>query len=54
MKTIRQFLAQRRLRKLMKPCPELRERRLRQLSAERAERYRRNAAEIEQMLGGVR
>lgn len=54
MKTIRQFLAQRRLRKLMKPCPELRERRLRQMSPERAERYRRNMAEVADLIGGVR
>lgn len=54
MKFIRRWIARRRLERSLKPCPELRERRLRQMSPERAERYRRNAAEIEQMLGGVR
>lgn len=54
MKMIRQFFARRRLSKLMKPCPELRKRRLAQMSPERRARALRNAAEIEALIGGAR
>lgn len=54
MKFIRRMLARRRLAKSLKPCPELRERRMRQMSAERRERAERNAAEIAQLIGGAR
>lgn len=54
MNTIRQFFARRRLAKLMKPCPELRERRYRQMSPERRARAERNAAEIADLIGGAR
>lgn len=54
MKMITRMLARRRLAKTLKPCPELRARRLAQMSPERRERALRNAAEIEQMLGGAR
>lgn len=53
MKTIRQFLARRRLAATLKPCPELRERRLRQMTPERRARAERNAADIDQLLGGA-
>lgn len=51
MKMIRKWLARRRLEKTMKPHPQLRQNRLRQMSPERAERYRRNMAEIDAALG---
>lgn len=54
MKFIRRMLARRRLAKSLKPCPELRERRLRQMSPERRARAERNAAEIAELIGGVR
>lgn len=54
MKFIRRMLARRRLAKSLKPCPELRERRMRQMNAERRARAERNAAEIAQLIGGVR
>lgn len=41
---IKQWLAARRLKKLMRPDPEYRERRLAQFSPERRERYWRNVA----------
>lgn len=54
MNLIRRMLARRRLRKLMKPCPEIRERRLRQMTPERRARAERNAREIEALIGGAR
>jgi regulator of protease activity HflC (stomatin/prohibitin superfamily) len=53
MNIIRRMIARRRLAKSLKPCPELRERRYRQMSAERRARAERNAAEIAAMIGGA-
>lgn len=54
MNMIRRMLARRRLAKTMKPCPELRERRSRQMSPERRAPAERNAAEIADLIGGAR
>lgn len=54
MKWFRQMLARRRLAATLKPCPEIRERRLRQMSPERRARAERNAREIAEMIGGAR
>lgn len=43
-----------RLAATLKPCPEIRERRLRQMSPQRRARAERNAAAIAEMIGGVR
>ena len=53
MKFIRRLLSRRRLVRSLKPCPEIRERRLRQMSPERRARAERNAREIADMIGGV-
>ncbi|MEO0699969.1 MAG: hypothetical protein AAFY81_09695 [Pseudomonadota bacterium] len=45
-KTIRKFVIRRRLKSLMRPDPRHRDRRLAQMTPERAERYRRNINEI--------
>ena len=37
----------------LKPCPEIRERRLRQMSPERRARAERNAREIADLIGGA-
>lgn len=52
MKMIRRYLARRRLAKSLKPRPEIRERRYRQMSPERRARAERNAAEIAALIGG--
>lgn len=52
MNRIRRILARRRLARSLKPCPELRERRYRQMSPERRARAERNAAEIAALIGG--
>ena len=52
MNFIKRYLARRRLAATMKPNPELRERRYRQMSPERRARAERNAAEIEALIGG--
>jgi hypothetical protein len=52
MKTIRKWLARRRLEKLMKPNPELRWRRLAQMRGERKVRYLRNISDIAAELRG--
>ena len=52
MKWIKRYLARRRLAATMKPCPEIRERRLRQMSPERRERAIRNMALIAAELRG--
>lgn len=52
MKFIKRYLARRRLKATMKPCPEIRERRLRQMSPERRERAIRNMALIAAELRG--
>ena len=44
MAMIKQWLAARRLKKLLRPDPEYRERRLAQFTPERRERYWRNVA----------
>ena len=54
MNILTRMLARRRLAKSLKPCPELRARRLAQMSPERAERYRRNMAAIQDEMGAVR
>jgi hypothetical protein len=46
--------ATKRLAATLKPCPEIRERRLRQMSPQRRARAERNAAAIAEMIGGVR
>jgi hypothetical protein len=51
---IRKWLAARRLAKSLKPNPNLRTRRLAQMSPERRARAERNAAEIAELIGGVR
>lgn len=43
-----------RLAATLKPCPEIRERRLRQMSAERKARCLRNMAAIQAEIGGAR
>lgn len=43
-----------RLEQTLKPCPEIRERRLRQMSPERRARAEHNARVIAEMIGGVR
>ena len=53
MKWIRRMLARRRLERSLKPCPELRERRMRQMDPERRARAERNAAEIAALIGGA-
>lgn len=53
MKFLRRMLARRRLARSLKPCPELRARRMAQMSAERKARYLRNIAEIQGEIGGV-
>ena len=52
MKWIRTWLARRRLERTLKPCPEIRERRLRQMTPERRDRYLRNMASIHAELRG--
>lgn len=54
MNWIRRYLARRRLAATLKPCPEIRERRLRQMTPERRARPERNAREIAEMIGGAR
>lgn len=54
MKWIRRYLARRRLTNSLKPCPELRERRMRQMEPERRARAERNAAIVAELLGGAR
>ncbi len=54
MKFIRRMLARRRLARSLKPCPELRARRLAQMSPERKARCLRNMAEIQREIGGAR
>lgn len=58
MNMISEFLARRRakiaaqrLAATLKPCPELRARRLAQMDAKRAERCRKNMAEIQAEIG---
>lgn len=51
MNIITRMLARRRLAKSLKPCPELRERRYRQMSTERRARAERNAVEIADLIG---
>lgn len=58
MNMISEFIARRRakiaaqrLAATLKPCPELRARRLAQMDAERAERCRKNMAEIQAEIG---
>lgn len=50
MNFIKRYLARRRLKATMKPCPEIRERRLRQMSPERRARAERNAREIAELI----
>lgn len=52
MNPIKRYLARRRLEATMKPCPELRARRLAQMSPERRERAIRNMASIADELRG--
>ena len=54
MNILTRMLARRRLAKTLKPCPELRARRLAQMGPERAARHRRNMAEIQDEIGGAR
>ena len=54
MNPISRYFARRRLAKTLKPCPEIRTRRIAQMSPERAARYERNRAEIEAELGSVK
>lgn len=54
MNIITRMLARRRLAKSLKPNPELRKRRLAQMSPERRARAERNAAEIAELIGGAR
>lgn len=54
MNMITRMLARRRLAKSLKPCPELRERRYRQMSPDRRARAERNAREIAEIIGGAR
>lgn len=51
MNPLRRFIARRRLAASLKPQPALPAHRLAQMSPERAERYRRNRAEIAEELG---
>ncbi len=53
MKFIKRCLARRRLAASMKPCPELRARRLSQMSMERKARYLRNINAINAELEGL-
>lgn len=46
--------ATKRLAATLKPCPEIRERRLRQMAAERKARCLRNMAAIQAEIGGAR
>lgn len=54
MKWIRRYLARRRLAATLKPCPEIRARRLAQMSIERKARCLRNMNEIQREIGGAR
>lgn len=54
MKLSETLLARRRLAATLKPNPDLRQRRYRQMSPERRARAERNAREIAEMIGGVR
>jgi hypothetical protein len=45
--------ARARLAATLKPCPEIRERRLRQMGPERRARAERNAREIADLIGGA-
>lgn len=54
MKWIRRYLARRRLERSLKPCPELRARRLAAMSPERKVRCLRNMNAIQAEIGGAR
>ena len=53
MKWIRRYFARRRLAATLKPCPEIRARRLRQMTPERRARAERNARAVAELIGGV-